>query len=497
MRQAKEFRANRPGLEHALGVPALTDSCKDDAPAPPGGIQELSASEEDERDKDERRPRRRKRLSREQIMKTGFTPSLRGRCPVSTRFQQVLIEVAKASPGTAAKKAGVLHRYLDYTRTRQPHMDDTERLTSFHVVMETLEEYRAHFSPRSVVALTESVGSCVTLLQYCTPLQKAVDFKPERHRDAVRSGADLWAKQKAVSNRSAAQTQRHNLSTEPAEGWTELLPVEAVVDYLRDHAPAAAGSPRRREDHLDDDDDRGARRSSYAVARSVAGLFLILSGVRLCVALALSARDIERATEWGGLWIVSVKAHKTSKFHGAAHIVLRANGLRALSDLARATTDYFGEEDAASRDLFGLTPGNGRACEEIFAHFNAFVRQCGYDEDFGCLRFNSARTAAETFSHLLDGVDEKSTGMTKAQRDVTDFLLHSKKVRNLYYRKASCSALVAQWTTFNALLAVLYLLEVMRADRLSLQTHSGESTFSFNRSRIFFKHLLIIITSPP
>lgn len=283
------------------------------------------------------------------------------------------------------------------------------------------------------------------------------------------------------------------MSKDPLESWTHLLPVEAILDYLDEFGSSDVGrEPRvcilsdldpsvRLQDVPERVINRAERRKRYAQVRSVAGLTLILAGARLCVALALTRKDIDRAQEWGAYRVVSVRHHKTRRFHGAAHIVLHPHGLLALADLARATEEFYGEDEARHRNLFGLTVPHGRANPEIFSDFNAFVRERGYDPEFTAMRFNKARKAAESFSHLLGADDHGAQdGEAPAVRAVTDFLLHSKAVRNLYYRKTSYSSLVTRWTAYNNLFAVLYILEALRADHLLLPTHTGKSSTPFS-----------------
>lgn len=525
IRRAKELRMRRPAIEQNLrweqdtsshflvacrvsadedcvaghATPAADDKTPPSASSPslssPVPDFELTSASESESD-GEGPPR--KRATRDDLDRSGFLSNLEKRCAPSLRFERLLIEVSGISRLSAARKAGVLHRYLAYTRAREPSLDDVERLTTLHVALSTLQEYRQCFSPRSVSVLADSIKCCVRLLQYCRPLQLAFDYDPKKHRESVDSACVMWAEQRAKANREAALRQRCAMSKDPLESWTHLVPVEAMVDYLREHSTA---EPEGRTPALciltaQDPDvpvpqsahDRHVIRKRYAQVRAVAGLHLVLAGVRLCVALTLTADDIERATEWGEYWIVSVKRHKTSKYHGAAHIVLRAPGLRALSDLARATTEYFGPEEASHRNLFGLTAPHGRACPEIFHDFNGFVRERGYDRDFTSLSFNKARSATESFSHLLgsDGDRDKSTDSASVQRSISDFLLHSQNVRNMYYRKCTYSALVGRWTIYNSLLAVMYILETARAGRITLRLKFGKSSYFFFVSHPFF-----------
>lgn len=480
IRAAKAFRTTRVELERAFNLPG----------APPDEVQPTTESDDtSDSDSDSDGPRR-KRISRGAIDSSGFESCLENRCTATAEFERLLVQLTSCAPATAAKKAGVVFRYLSYNRTHEPDLDDVERLTTYHVAVNTVNEYQRHFSPRSVVVLTDAVRSCVHLLQFCKPLQEAFGFKPDRHRSEIVTATALWTQQRSAANKVATIRQRCRLTKQPLETWTHMFPVEAVIDYLREHgnAPGCGPRPPERRDCGEEPaatvnipnspHDRAVLKQRYAVTRAVAGLTLLLSGVRLCVALSMSAKDIDRATEWGEFRVVSVKKHKTKKVHGAAHIVVRPHGLRNLEDLVRATNEYFGPEEAAQRNLFGLTSVHGRASAEIFSHFNLFVRDRGYEPKFVSLRFNPARAAAESFSHLLGAPgDVVTNGMTAAQRTVADFLLHSKRVRDLYYRRQTYSALIRQWTVYSELLAVMAVLEAARGGRIKLRTHCGESNY--------------------
>lgn len=483
VREAKAFRDKCNGSKHAFGP---TNAPAAEAPPRYEYLPMFSESSGGESDSEAEETPRRKRVTREELYSSGFTVGLDGRCRASRVFEQTLVQTSGASPTTAARKAGVLFRYLEYTRLREPLMDDVQRVTCYHTALATVQEYKVHFSARSVVVLADALKSCVTLLQFARPLQDAFCFDPRRHQAAVAAGASMWTQQRSMANREAALRQRCSMTNDPLESWTHLLPVEGVIDYLRERGAAEDEPPAPRLCIMtavdpatrrppDSAHDRAVRRQAYARARSLAGLVLVLSGVRLCVALKLTVKDLRRAVDWGEAKIVSVRFHKTRKYHGAAHIVLRPHHLRVLTDLARATEDFFGPEGCANRNLFGLTTPHGRACKEIFQDFNDYVAKRGYDPTFKSLRFNQARSAAESFSHLLgNATDEALDGASSAQRAITDFLLHSKRVGRAYYRKTSYSSLITQWTAFNHLLAVMYLLEAARAGRLELRVHNGK-----------------------
>lgn len=524
VRAAKAFRKKRPEFEKAMGF--APPPPKQGPPTPARYEYEMmgatSDSESECSDSDDGGPRRR-RVSRGELDRSGFLSGLDGRCPQSRQFERLLVDVTGVSRATAAKKAGVLHRYLQYTRDHEPNLTDLERMTTYHVAVSAIQEYRKHFSPRSVVILADALRNCVVMMEYCKPLQVAFSVNGDQHRGALAAAAVMWTQQRKAANKAASIRQRGCMSRQPLESWTHLIPVEPMVDYLREYGPAVAAAaetaaqtaaedeaapplvvlcdvdpaaprPAPVPDFPDSAHDRAVRKRAYDQARSVAALYLVMSGVRLCVALALTRKDLRRATAWGDVSIVSVARHKTSRHHGAAHVVLRPHALQALHDLASATEAFFGPDEAAERNLFGLTEPHGRAAAVMFSDFNGFVRLRGYDVHFGRLSFNKARKGCESFAHLL-GTAGEAAGSAAAQRTICDFLLHSTKVRNLYYRKTSFSALVTQWTTFNNLLAVMYVLESARAGRLQLQVHRGESNYVFSHDKLFFFTVPIIFIS--
>lgn len=211
VRAAKAFRARRPQLERNMGMApaAAAEDVRTGTDTPPRFEYEVLPSDEDESDEDGGTPRR-KRVTKEDLEGSGFLPNLDSRCPGTRKFEQLLTEVTGVTAATAARKAGVLHRYLHFNRAREPDYDDVERLTRYHVALNTMQEYRTYFSPRSVVVLADAARSCCNMLQYCRPLQDCFNYTPERHRDAVIAATAMWTQQRSKANKEAALKQRYD-----------------------------------------------------------------------------------------------------------------------------------------------------------------------------------------------------------------------------------------------------------------------------------------------
>lgn len=412
-----------------------------------------------------------RRMPRDVISSLGLARGY-GQDHITHVFQTQYAANQLTSPATAKQRAGLLYRFLAYARQFHPDSDALQAITSPHIATSYIDMLRsAGFKPQSLINQLDAIKACIVQIQFSRPVQEAFKFR-ESHRQDLERAAGHWSALKSYTQKQGAARQRKKLQASALEDWTEFFPVAHALDYLSlvrealvdsgedirvpspGVIPGSGATPGKRGVRL-----------NVSTLRCAAGLLGALSGCRLTALLELTRDELARRESWQGITVLSIKTHKTELYYGPARVALRPHQVIVFDLLAQETKlKYPAQYDR----VFGLSPTHGRASEIIFKEFNSYLqaRTGGPQQPF---TLNNARKAAETFSHLLTGCTSAGTGSKAARDAVTKFLLHGERVARKNYRHASSSEVVSQYRVYSNLLAVLALLELVRANRISLK----------------------------
>jgi len=388
-----------------------------------------------------------KRLRKRDIAHSGFQSDFKELCPTATCFQIVLERTREASAATARQWAGLFNRFLYYATDNFKDKTHLEALLSVEIANSYVEKYAKFFANQSTINAIVSVIKALTLMRYNENFKKAMGLKPGMEVKLNRV-IDHWAHIKRAFVRKSRNSQREMKSKKGIMDWTHTFPIMLALEYLA----------QARQAFLKDfDTHRGevTVQDTIVALRSTCSLIMLFSGCRQVVALRLTPANLAAATQWDGFFIIRVNSHKTARFYGCAHIILRPFQYKLFVLLAERVKD--------TRSIFGVPETHGTVAEILFKDFNDYV-----EERTGrkfVMRFNNARKVAETFSYILQGLPQNRKG-TAATDVVTSFLMHTRATRDLYYHSLTDGEILANCRTYQSVFATLAALEMIREKQI-------------------------------
>lgn len=392
--------------------------------------------------------------------------------PVVQAFELAYSTNQQVAQTTCKQRAGLLYRFLSYSRQFYPELDDLTALCSQEVSTAYIDVLRSGgFKSRSLLNHIDSCRAALAQLTISKPVQIAFGYHASKRREIERS-ASHWGTLKAHAFKQAASDQRRKMLQTPLSDWSDMYPVTHTLDYLNlvreamidagEHnvMPVPGRNPGRAQ-------GRSRLTLDLATLRSACGLAAALSGCRLGVLLNLTRLELSLEKKWQGIHVLSVKNHKTARYHGDARILLRPHQLRMYELLAAKAAK---EAPAQADYVFGISPKAGRASEIVFGAFNTFLAgRLGQRVVPRPFLLNNARKACETFKYLLSGSGRDDQCGAAARRAITSFLMHTDKTSGHYYVNVSLGDIVNAFRSLNSLIAILALLELIRDKRITFK----------------------------
>jgi len=391
-----------------------------------------------------------KRLRKAEIAQCGFLSDFQKLCPIARCYQQMLVSAHETSEATAKQFAGLFNRFLDFAHDNFKSMTPLEALLSNEVADYFVDKYAKFFAHQSTVNAIIAVKKALTLMRYNATFKKETGLLPGMEAKLTRV-IDQWTYLKRSFMRKLKIEQRVKIMNSGVKDWTGFFPISLALEYLS----------KARRAFLNETDDAQEGGSGLTVEdsilalRSTCALILVLSGCRQIVALRLTPANLNAASSWDGFFTVRVSAHKTSRYYGSAHIVLRPFQYKLLILLSERVRD--------NKSVFGIPENHGRVAEVIFRDFNDFVSEKS-GRPF-VMRFNSARKVAETFSYILKGLPNNHRNVSACDV-VTRFLMHTRATRDLFYHTMTDGEIVSSCRTYQSVFSVLAALEMVREGRI-------------------------------
>lgn len=390
---------------------------------------------------------------------------------LATAYLNASIRRGSVTAQTARTRASYVQRYLQHAAGGANDMgadigllcNKACRQRFLGAVTRSMSGYSAR---NHALAVAEVLN--LTRLGDSAALTRAAASVPQ---DTLALAQRSWEDAKRLQDQRARRVKRQKMSA----GDATVAPLSEILDFLRRHADADAALSRLEASDPSEWRDGVPDRLSadFTLATAVGALIIMLHSARLCVALNLTRREVDRGVLYGGALVVRVARHKTASSHGAAALGLRPRQAAVIRRIAELRARLPGGERADARVLVTTTGGEGTSRDLLRPFLKSLRRSGGGGE----ASFTAMRRLVQGHLYLVGGHQLGLGTPTAAMRSpaldagiadprVTDgvcqYLCHTPGVRARSYVSRSDAVVVEQARLVAATLGAIVLLTLIR-----------------------------------
>lgn len=400
------------------------------------------------------------RITKATLSHVGLATQYSDFMDAATSYERVMTNRGELEPSTIRAQAGMVNRFTDYALTHMPHLaTELEALCSTAAIFKFGEHLEAFLQPNSVMNHAHAIMSYLKLLLLDTNLQRAIGFTHGWTQKVVNARV-CWSTLRSQVAKKARRKQKEAMQ-EPKGFWDMNAPFDLILEFADITYNALSGHIR---DGTGGPNGVGIPYEERVRLRALAATYLLMNGVRLCVATGMTRAELLAAESHLSSRVVRVAASKTRKTRGRAPVVLKDHQYRTLLALSA--------DNADGDPVLGPLP-KGRASEVLFAPVKNYIRgQTGRDVT---VTFNLARQAVESFAHLVKSMRAKDADAQFSARDaICNYLQHSPAVRDTFYVTRSASLLVFEQSLYEQVVATIAALALIRRGKIQLEDDLGQ-----------------------
>lgn len=389
----------------------------------------------------------RQRQRRAHISECGLVSNFDTLCVTARVFTEAEIKHGQRTEASIRAIAQMAHRYLVWAK-ETANLSELQALLCSESPIEFARVLRGVFQPYTVKNHANSMCTVLDTILWNVHVRRSLGLQNSM-KSALKSAKDVWERVKSASERRARMKQREHTRS----GLFLNAPILLILEFLMENAPKCENYFAGLKTNLND-------AQAMKLTRCVCACYMALHGQRLCAALNLKKTELQNASLSCGRYIIRIKRHKTSKFHGTANVALRIHQYNLMQRMAKQLS--------SGRDAVFPINQSGRASKELFAPLADYIRKkCNENLP---ITFNLIRKTVETNAFLCQGDQQH------VRSKISSYLCHGKKVTDLHYSFKTDQRVLAESHSVEEVISALATLDLVRDGRVELPGPLGKIT---------------------